>query len=80
MTGSYSNIKLPVPTARTSAKQVSNIFLNYNFISFDIPSNVLTDNGLQFVTKFFVTVCEYLRFKYPTTTAYYPQTNGQLER
>jgi hypothetical protein len=41
---------------------------------------VLTDNGTQFNEKFFLAVCRELGIEKLFTTAYHPQTNGQVER
>ena len=43
-------------------------------------SYVLTDNGPQFAAKFFEAVCIINGIKHVFTTAYHPQTNGQVER
>lgn len=40
----------------------------------------LTDNWLQFVSKFFNSRCCFLCVKQFTTTAYHPQTNGRTEQ
>jgi transposase InsO family protein len=44
------------------------------------PRYVLTDNGTQFTAKFFLAVCRELGIGKVSTTAYHPQTNGQVER
>jgi transposase InsO family protein len=44
------------------------------------PVILLTDNGTQFVAKFFQCVCKLLGVKQGFTTAYHPATNGQCER
>jgi transposase InsO family protein len=41
---------------------------------------ILTDNGTQFVSKCFQSVCRLLGVKQSFTTAYHPATNGQCER
>jgi hypothetical protein len=41
---------------------------------------LLTNNGPQFTAKFFQAVCAELGVKKVFTTAYHPQTNGQVER
>lgn len=42
--------------------------LDHWIVSFDIPSNLQVDNGKQFVTKFFASVCSYLGIRILTTT------------
>jgi hypothetical protein len=44
------------------------------------PVSLLTDNGPQFAVKFFQDACAELGIKTVFTTAYHPQTNGQVER
>ena len=44
------------------------------------PESVLTDNGKQFVSKFFQSVCQLLGLRSVYTSAYHPQANGQAER
>ena len=44
------------------------------------PRTLLSDNGPQFASKFFQAVCLQLGTKNVFTTAYHPQTNGQVER
>lgn len=75
-----SKLTRAVPTAKTSATQVANIILEHWIVPFDIPSYVLPDHGPQFVSKFFATICGFLDVRHLTTTAYHPQTNGQVER
>jgi hypothetical protein len=45
-----------------------------------IPLLLLIDNGTQFISKFFQTVCRLLGVKLLFNTAYHPSTNGQVER
>jgi hypothetical protein len=44
------------------------------------PRYLLTENGTQFNAKFFLSVCRELGIAKVFTTAYHPQTNGQVER
>jgi transposase InsO family protein len=41
---------------------------------------LLTDNGIQFIFKYFQTVCRLLGVKQLFITAYHPSTNGRVER
>lgn len=67
----YYKLTQAVPSARTSATQVGNVFLDYWIVPFGIPSYVLTNNGPSFVRKFFATVCGYLNVEDLTTIAYH---------
>jgi hypothetical protein len=49
-------------------------------VFYGIPLLLLTDNGTQFIYKFFQTVYRLLGFEQLFTTAYHPTTNGQVER
>ena len=44
------------------------------------PESVLTDNGKQFDSRFFQSVCQLHGFSNVYTSAYHPQANGQAER
>jgi transposase InsO family protein len=47
---------------------------------YGLPDSLLTDNGPQFTAKVFQAVCSELGIRKIFTTAYHPQTNGQVER
>lgn len=79
MTNKYSKWTRAVPSAKKGATRVANNFLDHWTVLFRTPSCRLTDNGQQFVRKFFVTICGYLGVKHLTITAYNPLTNEQLE-
>lgn len=40
---------------------------------------MLEDNGSQFISKFFQSLCAFLGSKNLTTTAYHLETNGHVE-
>jgi len=44
------------------------------------PDRILSDQGPQFMSNFFIAVMKMLGFETVRTTAYHPQTNGQVER
>jgi len=44
------------------------------------PDRILSDQGPQFMSNFFIAVMKILGIKTVRTTAYHPQTNGQVER
>ena len=80
LTDRYSKLTRAIPTGKTTATTVATIFVDHWVIPYGIPNYVLTDNGPQFVAKFFASVCLALGVKHVTTTAYHPRTNGQTER
>ena len=69
-----------VPLRNTKAVTVATVFLYLWAYAYGVPSYVLTDNGPQFAAKFFEAVCTMIGIKHVFTTAYHPQTNGQVER
>lgn len=58
MTDKYFKKTRAVPTAKTSATQVANIFSDHRVIQFGIPRYVLTENDLQVIRNFFTAMCE----------------------
>ena len=44
------------------------------------PRTLLSDNGKQFASRFFLSVCQLLGVTNAFTSAYHPQTNGHVER
>lgn len=64
----------------TNATTVARIFLEHCATTHRIPSSLLTDNGFQFWSTFFLSVCSTVGVISITTTEYQPQINGQAER
>jgi hypothetical protein len=46
----------------------------------DIPSNIITDRGSQFTSRFWNRVCSYLSIDHRLSTSFHPQTDGQTKR
>jgi hypothetical protein len=67
-------VAVPNITTETLARD----FVLYWVAVYGISLLLLTDNGTQFISKFFQTVCWLLGVKQLSTTAYY--TNSQVER
>lgn len=80
MTDRYTKLTKAIQTSKTNDTTVASIFLEHSVANYGIPFELLTKNGSQFVSKFFLAVCITLRVNYITNTEYYPQTNGQAER
>jgi len=80
ITDRFSKLAQVTPLTSTTAPAVANAFIDNWVIPYGLPVSMLTDNGPQFVAKFFEAVCLTLGLKHVTTTAYHPQTNGQTER
>lgn len=76
----YNKITKEFPTTKTYAITVARIFLKLWVANYGIRFRLLTDNGPQFASKFFVAVCSTLWVNNSTVTEYHPQTNGKAER
>lgn len=66
-----------IPLRTTTATVVAHVFLDHLVYAYGAPAYVLTNNGRQFVPKFFDVICTRRGVKHHLTTAYYPQTSGQ---
>jgi transposase InsO family protein len=64
----------------TTALAVAKTFCTQWVFSYGPPRYMLSGNGPQFTAKFFMEVCRELGITRVFTTAYHPQTNGQVER
>ena len=80
MTESFSKLTRTVPLRTISAYLVARAFCDHWVFAYGSPRYVLTDNGTQFTSKFFLAVCRELGIAKVFTTAYHPQANGQVER
>jgi hypothetical protein len=45
-----------------------------------VPSNIVTDRGSQFISRFWNRVCSHLSIDHRLSTSLHPQTDGQTER
>ena len=80
ITDRYSKVTKTVPLRIITALSVAKSFCDHWVFAYGAPVSLLTDNGPQFTAKFFQAVCAELGVKKVFTTAYHPQTNGQVER
>ena len=76
----FSKLTRTVPLRSISALVVAKAFCEHWVFVYGPPRYLLTDNGTQFTAKFFLAVCRDLGIAKVFTTAYHPQTNGQVER
>lgn len=63
ITDLYIKLSLAVQTTCISSTNLSYIYFNYWIIPYEISDAILSDNGLQFVRNFFVSLCNFLRIK-----------------
>ena len=68
------------PLRSITADAVAKAFCEAWVFKFGPPALLLSDNGGQFTSKFFQNVGKILGVRQIVTTAYHPQTNGQVER
>jgi Integrase core domain/Integrase zinc binding domain/Chromo (CHRromatin Organisation MOdifier) domain len=80
ITDRFSKLTRTVPLRVISALAVAKAFCEHWVFVYGPPRYALTDNGAQFAAKFFLAVCRELGIAKVFTTAYHPQTNGQVER
>ena len=80
MTDRYSKLTRTVPLRKITAETVAQAFITHWVFVYGAPVKLLSDNGSQFTSRFFLAVCKILSIESVFTTAYHPQTNGQVER
>ena len=66
----------PNQTAQTTAKALFHIY----FSIFGFPRRLMSDQAKAFEGKVIKNLCDYLGVEKIRTTAYHPQSNGQVER
>jgi transposase InsO family protein len=76
----FSKVTITVPLRTVTALSIATAFCDRWVYVYGPPISLLTDNGPQFAAKFFQAVFAELRVKKLFTSAYHPQTNGQMER
>uniref|UniRef100_A0A803JGD3 Integrase catalytic domain-containing protein n=1 Tax=Xenopus tropicalis TaxID=8364 RepID=A0A803JGD3_XENTR len=70
---------IPLPHL-PSAKSLADLFVSNIFRLHGFPINIVSDRGVQFVSKFWRAFCSLVGIELSFSTAYHPQTNGQTER
>ena len=63
-----------------SAKQVASIFLDRVVSKHRIPKSIITDRGKIFLSNFWKELFTTMGTILKRSTAFYPQTDGQMER
>lgn len=80
ITDRYTKFVRTVPLRAITALTVAKAFCEHWVFAYGPPVCLLSDNGGQFTSKFFQSICNVLGTRNLFTTAYHPQTNGQVER
>jgi hypothetical protein len=77
----FSKMALFVPTTnQVNAEGTSQLFINHVFCHFGLPSDIVSDRGVTFTSKFTQALLKGLKVKQNLSTAFHPQTDGQTER
>ena len=63
-----------------SAEELSSIFLNNIFRLHGLPTDIISDRGTLFTSRFWKELMKQLQIKTNFSTAFHPQTDGQTER
>jgi hypothetical protein len=69
-----------VPLQSQTAEEVSNVFVKYIVLVYGIPTEIVTDQGANFMSDIFKRICKLFKINKICTTAYHPESNGALER
>lgn len=68
------------PLGSITAEAVAKALLNTWITRYGIPLRITTDQGRQFESDLFRSLCRTLGIHHLRTTAYHPQANGMIER
>ena len=69
-----------IPLTTITAENVSRALVHHWIARFGVPLYICTDQGRQFESELFSSLCSTLGFVRLRTTSYHPQTNGFCER
>jgi len=76
----FAELHKCVALQRITAMSVASAIIDAWVSAYGLPDRILSDRGLQFMSNFFIAVTITLGIETVRTTAYHPQTNGQVER
>lgn len=79
-TDRFSKVVRCVALRKVDAVSVASAQVEVWVASYGPPDVLLSDQGSQFMSKFFLAVCRTLGIEKRESTPYHPQTNGQVER
>ena len=80
MTDGYSKLTRTVPLKMITAETVAQAFISHWVFVYRALMKLISDNGGKFTSRFILALCRILSIKSVFTTAYQPQTIGQVER
>ena len=70
----YEPVKVTIDAPRL-AKVIIDVVLQYH----GLPDSIISDQGAIFMSKFWSSLCYFLRVKRRLSTAFHPQTDGKTE-
>jgi hypothetical protein len=71
---------IAVPLENQTAEEVTNAFVKNIVLIYGIPTEIVTDQGQNFMSEMFKRICKLFKIEKISTTAYHPESNGALER
>ena len=80
VTDRFTKLTYAFPLRHIKADDIAQMFVNEWVFKYGPPSELVSDNGSQFVSTLSQEVCTELSIENAFTTTYHPQTNGQAER
>src|SRR5438046_3117312 len=69
----------PVRTTITAA-DLAKLFHQHIVCSFGMPSSIIMDRSSLFTSQYWSSLCFHMKARRKLSTAFYPQTDGQMER
>jgi transposase InsO family protein len=75
-----SKLVTAIPIPQKDAETVARKFVLNIILKTGTPKQILTDQGTNFLSDLFKNVCKLLIIKKLQTTAFRPESNGELER
>ena len=75
-----SKFLVAIPIPQQDAETVAKKFVLNIVLKFGAPAQILTDQGSNFLSDLFKSMCKLLKIKKIQTTAFHPESNGSLER
>ncbi|KAI0996911.1 hypothetical protein K3495_g11272 [Podosphaera aphanis] len=69
-----------VPCNDLTARNTAYMFCRECFRLHGLPNSIVSDRGTQFTSEFWKWLCKLLQIDHHLSTAYHPQTDGQIER
>src|SRR5882724_5506015 len=76
-----TKMALFIPTFRDiDAEDLACIFLSQVFVKHGTPTDIVSDHGKHFISRFWRSLCQLLGIKANLSTAYHPEMDGQTKR